>query len=103
MPPARVLHDATLEVLKALDTYALPYIAAFRYRALERMPLIEGSVLLLKAERELAVLNAAIEDMAGLLRHGSIAETPSDAEGKGTVIRRFLDQLSPFPAIDGTH
>lgn len=102
MPPAQVLHDATLEVLKALDTYALPYIAAFRYRALERMALIQTPVLLLKAERELAVLNAAIDEMAALLQHGSVAETPSDPQGKGTVICRFLDADTPTPAHDGT-
>lgn len=96
MPHAKVLHDATLEVLKSLDTYALPYVAAFRYRALERMPLIKAPVLLLKAERELSVLNAAIEEMVGQLRHGSVAATPSDPDGKGAVIRQFLDSIPPL-------
>lgn len=104
MPPAGILHDATLEVLKALDTYALPYIAAFRYRALERLPLIETPVLFLRAERELAVLNAAIDAMAGLPEQGSVAETPSDPVGKAVVICRFLDRLDTpsAPAQDGT-
>ena len=98
MPPARVLHDASLDVLKALDTYALPYLAAFRYRPLERLPLIEGPVLLLRAERELAVLNAAIAEMAALLQRGEVAETPSDPEGKAATITRFLATLPTHPA-----
>lgn len=94
MPPATVLHDAALDVLKALDSYALPYIAAFRYRALERLPLIQTPVLFLRAERELAVLNAAIAEMAGLPAQGSVAETPSDPAGKATVILTYLDGLA---------
>lgn len=91
MPPARVLHDAALDVLKALDTYALPYLAAFRYRPLDRMPLIECRVLLLKAERELAVLNAAIDDALARLQNGHVAAVPSEPEGKARAIIAFLD------------
>ena len=50
VPPAAVLHRSALDVLKALDTYADPYIAAFEYRAYERMPNVEAPVLLLKAD-----------------------------------------------------
>jgi pimeloyl-ACP methyl ester carboxylesterase len=92
MPPARMLHEGAIDVLKALDTYALPYLAAFRYRPLERLPLIERPVLLLKAERELAVLNAAVEQAAALLKRGSIAAVASDAEAKARAIADFLDQ-----------
>lgn len=91
MPPARVLHDAALDVLKALDTYALPYLAAFRYRPLERMPLIRCPVLLLKAERELAVLNAAIDDALGQLADGHVAAVSSEPDAKARAIIAFLD------------
>lgn len=93
MPSARALHDATLDVLKALDTYALPYLAAFRYRPLERLPLIERPVLFLKAERELAVLNAAIDEAAALCRRGEVAAVASDAEAKAQAIDAFLDRM----------
>lgn len=98
MPSAQMLHEAALDVLKALDSYALPYLAAFRYRALERLPLIAGPTLLLRAEGELAVLNAAVEEMAGLLVAGTVAETPSDPQRKGKVISDYLATL-PMPPV----
>lgn len=91
MPSAEVLHDAAIDVLKALGTYALPYIAAFRYRALERLPKIAGRVLFLKAERELAVLNAAIDEMARLPANGSVAAVTSTPAAKAEAIGRFLE------------
>ena len=91
MPSARILHDATLDVLKALDTYALPYLAAFRYRPLTRLPAIATPVLLLKSDRELAVLNAAVDEAAALLRHGSVAAVASDPAAKAAAILNFLD------------
>lgn len=90
MPPPHVLHDAALDVLKALGTYAKPYIAAFRYRATQRMPLIRGQVLFLKAERELAELNAAIEEMAALVPQGRTVAVPSTNEAKAAAIGTFL-------------
>jgi pimeloyl-ACP methyl ester carboxylesterase len=102
MPPARVLHDATIEVLKALDTYALPYLAAFRYRARERLPHVEAPVLFLRAEGELDVLNAAISELAALTPRAVVAGTPSDPQGKAAVIHPFLERLSaPLPAQSG--
>lgn len=94
MPSADVLHEAAIDVLKALDTYALPYIAAFRYRALERLPQVAGRVLFLKAERELAVLNEAIDEMARLPAHGSVAAVASSPEAKAAAIGRFLQGAS---------
>ena len=93
MPDPRILHEAAIDVLKAIDTYAKPYLAAFRYRALERMPHIAGPVLLLRAERELAVLNAAIADMAALLPQGTIADVASEPAAKARAILAFLTGL----------
>lgn len=102
MPPARLLHDATIDVLKALDTYALPYLAAFRYRALERLPMVNSPVLFLRAERELAVLNAAVAELAARARHGTVAETPADPQGKAAIIRNYLNGISAAsPAHSG--
>ena len=93
MPDPRILHEAAIDVLKAIDTYAKPYLAAFRYRALERMPHITAPVLLLRAERELAVLNAAIADMAALLPQGTIADVASEPAAKARAILAFLTGL----------
>jgi pimeloyl-ACP methyl ester carboxylesterase len=93
MPPAQVLHDATIDVLKALDTYAKPYIAAFRYRALQRLPDIAGRVLFLKPERELAVLNAAVDEMAAVVSRGETVAVASDPQAKAGAIGRFLQEI----------
>jgi pimeloyl-ACP methyl ester carboxylesterase len=90
MPSSQALTDGALDVLKALDTYAKPYIAAFRYRATQRMPLIQGRVLFMKAERELAVLNDAIEEMAGLVAQGETMAVASTAQAKADAIAEFL-------------
>lgn len=94
MPSAQILHDATLDVLKALDTYSLPYLAAFRYRPLARLPMIETPVLLLKAALELAVLNAAVDQAAGLLRHGHVAAIASDPGSKAAAMLHFFDTIA---------
>ncbi|PNU06844.1 alpha/beta fold hydrolase [Novosphingobium guangzhouense] len=90
MPPAQVLHRVTLDVLKALDTYPKPYIAAFRYRAFERMPRIAAPTLLLKPETELALLNASVKTALGLLADGHEASTGGSAQAKADVIAQFL-------------
>ena len=90
VPPAAVLHRAALDVLKALDTYADPYIAAFEYRAYERMPDIEAPVLLLKPDSELPVLRAAVAKAASLLRVGEVATITGGNTAKARAIAGFL-------------
>jgi pimeloyl-ACP methyl ester carboxylesterase len=90
MPPAPILHRATLDVLKALDTYAKPYIAAFEYRAYSRMPLIRAPVLLLKPDTELPVLTAAVAKAASLLRDARIAAVPAGDAAKAAAMAAFL-------------
>lgn len=90
VPPAAVLHRAALDVLKALETYADPYIAAFEYRAYERMPQIEAPVLLLKPDSELPVLKAAAAKAAGRLRDGRIATIAGSDAARAGAIAAFL-------------
>jgi pimeloyl-ACP methyl ester carboxylesterase len=90
VPPAPILHRATLDVLKALDTYAKPYIAAFEYRAYSRMPAIEAPVLLLKPDTELPVLTAAVAKAASLLRNAQVAAVAGGDAAKAAAIVRFL-------------
>lgn len=92
MPPPAVLHRITLDVLKALGTYPLPYIAAFRYRAFERMPAIAVPVLLLKPENELALLNASVARALELLVDGRDATVPAGDTPKAEAIARFLKE-----------
>jgi hypothetical protein len=85
-----VLHRITLDVLKALDTYPKPYIAAFRYRAFERMALITAPTLLLKPETELALLNASVKTALGLLANGHEAVTGGSPAAKAAAMAKFL-------------
>ena len=90
VPPAAVLHRAALDVLKALDTYAGPYIAAFEYRAYERMPHIKAPVLLLKPDSELPLLKAAVANAASLLQDARIATVAGGDTSKAEAIAGFL-------------
>ena len=91
VPPAPVLHRATLDVLKALDTYAKPYTAAFEYRAFTRMPAIRAPVLLLKPDSELPVLRAAVEKALSLLPDGRVAAVLGGDASKAEAIHKFLE------------
>ena len=90
VPPAEVLHRAALDVLKALDTYADPYIAAFEYRAYERMPEVAAPVLLLKPDSELPLLKAAVANAASLLQDARIATVAGGDTSKAEAIAGFL-------------
>lgn len=90
VPPAAVLHRAALDVLKALDTYAGPYIAAFEYRAYERLPHIKAPVLLLKPDSELPLLKAAVANAASLLQDARIATVAGGDTSKAEAIAGFL-------------
>jgi len=87
--PAK-LHRITLDVLKALDTYSKPYVAAFAYRAFTRMPAIKAPVLLLKPDTELPVLNAAIDTAVRLLANSRVATVVGDDTAKAAVMAEFL-------------
>ena len=89
MPPPEILNRAALDVLKSLGTYAKPYVAAFAYKAYERMAAITAPTLLLKTSTELPVLNAAVATAATHLRNAAIAAVAGDA-AKAEVMTRFL-------------
>ena len=84
------LHRITLDVLKALDSYSKPYVAAFAYRAFTRMPAITAPVLLLKPDTELPVLNAAIETAVGLLADSRVARIAGGDAAKAAAMLEFL-------------
>jgi pimeloyl-ACP methyl ester carboxylesterase len=90
VPEPAVLHRATLDVLKALDTYSKPYVAAFEYPAYSRMALVSAAVLLLRPDAELPVLNAAIETATQRLKHSSVARVAPGDAAKATAIAAFL-------------
>lgn len=90
MPPREILHRITLDVLKSWDTYSLPYIAAFEYRAFDRMALVAAPTLLLKPETELALLNASVARALEILSDGRAASLPPGDAAKAAAILAFL-------------
>jgi pimeloyl-ACP methyl ester carboxylesterase len=90
VPDPATLHRATLDVLKALDTYSKPYIAAFEYPAWSRMPKVQAPVLLLRPDAELPVLNAAIETAMARLPRASVARVAPGDAAKAAAIAGFL-------------
>lgn len=92
MPPPQVLHRITLDVLKALDTYPKPYIAAFRYRAFERMARIAAPTLLLRTETELALLDASVNTALSLLANGHEAATGGSPAARAAAMAAFLER-----------
>jgi pimeloyl-ACP methyl ester carboxylesterase len=95
MPDAATLHRATLDVLKALDSYSKPYIAAFEYRAWSRMPLIKAPVLLLRPDAELPTLNAAIGEAQARIPDARVARVAAGDAAKAGAIAAFLDATTP--------
>lgn len=91
IPPASILNDVVIDVLKALDTYHKPYLAAFRYPAFERMKAIAGRVLLLRASKELAVLNTAITTALDALPDGRSVAVDSSPSVKAAAMLKFFD------------
>lgn len=95
MPPPAILHRITLDVLKALDTYPKPYLAAFRYRAFERMGLITAPVLLLKPENELELLTRSVARALEILPDGRSASMAPGEQAKAAAIIPFLQREKP--------
>jgi pimeloyl-ACP methyl ester carboxylesterase len=93
VPPPRMLHNATLDILKAIDTYKLPYFAAFRYRATDRLPLITSPALFLRTETDADSIHAQIDEMKDMVAQGAIMSCSADPVGKGRIIREFIAGL----------
>ncbi len=90
VPDPATLHRATLDVLKALDTYSKPYIAAFQYPAYARMQHVRAPVLLLRPDAELPVLNAAIDTAMSRLPSAQVARVAPGDAAKAQAIATFL-------------
>lgn len=91
MPPPAILHRITLDVLKSWDTYSKPYIAAFEYRAFERMAAVQAPTLLLKPETELALLNASVARALDILADARAQAIPPGDATKASAMASFLN------------
>ncbi len=94
VPPARILHNAALDILKAIDTYKLPYFAAFRYRSKERLSLINSPALFLKTAIDPEEVVKETEAMAALTANGIVESCSADPKTKGALISQFISKYS---------
>lgn len=90
IPPPDILHRITLDVLKSLGSYSKPYIAAFRYKAFERMGRIAAPTLLLKPESELEILNRSVARALEILTDGRAVSLAAGDAAKATAMAHFL-------------
>jgi pimeloyl-ACP methyl ester carboxylesterase len=84
------LHLRTLDVLKALQTYHKPYLAAFRYPARERLPLIAAPTLFTITASEPPALKAGSRELAALVRDVRVQEVDATPQGKAAAMATFL-------------
>lgn len=101
LPPADVLHDKVVEVLKAARTYHLPYQSALAYDKKARLPLVTVPTLLSVAATDM--LAVYFDAAAELIPHAAHLKTPgvsTEADARETVagFLAFLDAPSPAAA-----
>lgn len=90
VPSAEVLHASAIDILKALGTYHIPYLAAFEYETFERAALVRAPTLLLKPDTGTPSLNAAADTVAAVMPDARTVSTSGGIEGYAQAIAAFL-------------
>jgi pimeloyl-ACP methyl ester carboxylesterase len=90
MPSPQELHLRAIDVLKALETYQKPYLAAFRYPACERLPRIAAPTLLLSSQTDAPLLRTAAKELATLIPRVRLVELSGDVAAKAVAVADFL-------------
>jgi pimeloyl-ACP methyl ester carboxylesterase len=94
LPPAEVLHEKVVEVLKALTTYHRSYRAAFAHDKRARLPLLRVPTLAACARTDM--LARMFDEFAALIPGAERALTPGTATPEAlaetvAIFTRFLD------------
>ncbi len=90
MASAEELHWRTVDILKALRTYHKPYLAAFRYVARDRIPLVKAPTLMITVPTDAPTLRAGAAQLVKLLPEGRHHEIAVGVEAKAAEIAAFL-------------
>jgi pimeloyl-ACP methyl ester carboxylesterase len=90
VPDADRLHDATLDVLRAIRSYHKAYRAAFAYPTRARLADCSRPVILLDSESELPSLRAQMADLVAAAPHGRVLPAGRDVEDKARAILSLL-------------
>ncbi|MFL2769907.1 MAG: alpha/beta hydrolase [Rhodospirillaceae bacterium] len=88
------LHAHTVDVLKGLTTYHKPYLAAFRYPARSRMPLIKTQTLVMAGESDPPHLIRGTEEMAMLSDLAEMKLVGLGPKPKVDAALEFFDRVS---------
>lgn len=99
IPDAQTLHDGALDILKALDTYHVPYLAAFAYPSRTRAAAVTVPALLLRPDDAPPFLNVAAAEIAALIADGRVADTIGGKAGQARAIAEFLADETVASAI----
>ncbi len=90
MPAPEDLHLRTLDVLKALQTYHKPYLAAFRYPARERLPRVAAPTLFTITASEPPALKTMSRELAALVPAARVEEVDATPRGKAAAMAAFF-------------
>lgn len=90
VPPPDVLHEGALDILKALDTYHIPYLAAFAYPTRARAAQVRSPALLMQPEWGPPKLNQAAAEIAALMPEGRISAPTGGLDGYAAEVAAFL-------------
>jgi pimeloyl-ACP methyl ester carboxylesterase len=88
---ADALHDATVEVLKAIRTYHHAYRAAFRYPTRARLAELKVHASLLDVETELPTLRAQMRALVETVPSSAIVPAGATMDSKAEAILDVLD------------
>lgn len=95
VPHPDELHDGALDILKALDTYHVPYLAAFDYPSRARAATVQAPALLVQPEWAPPFLNAAADEIAAVMPRGETRPTDGGMAAYAAAIHEFLGQDIP--------
>ncbi|MEE4453987.1 alpha/beta hydrolase [Novosphingobium resinovorum] len=91
VPPPEVLHEGALDILRALDTYHIPYLAAFAYPSHARAAKVQAPALLMQPEWGPPKLNEAAATIAALMPQGRTCAPVGGLGGYAAALAAFLN------------
>jgi len=87
VPPPEALHQAVVDVLKALGTYHLAYRAAFSHDVAARAPLVRTPTLVMATDTD--PLGVYVDDLSALIPGAVAIRVPRDQ--RIAAVRQFID------------
>lgn len=97
VPPAAQLHDAAVEVLKALGTYHLAYRAAFAYPTRERLARLRRPLDLIDSIGELPALREQALALAAAAPEGRVIACATGMVAKAQALIAIGRAILPTP------